>query len=86
MANTVSKSYQETETIVSEDSVPLLGLPLEDVKAKWASISADKERKNYQSQAPIKAFQGSKAVPSMLQAKDGHETTVGDLYTRLFSP
>lgn len=69
MAITVSKSDRETETSVSEDSVRLLGQPLEDA-------DADEERKNYQSKAPIIAFQGSQAPPSIIQAKDGHETPV----------
>lgn len=81
MANTISKHYRESQKpSVPEDSVPLVGLPLEDAEAESGSINDDEERKNDQSQAPIKASPGSKTLSSIFQAKDAHETTVGNPY------
>lgn len=71
MANTVSNSDGETDPLVSEASVPLLGLPLEDAEAELASILAD---------------EGSNELPSIIQTKNGHETTVGNLYIRPIFP
>lgn len=82
MANAVSNSDRETETSVSDESVPLLGLALEDAEAESASIRANEEQKNSPIQARIMEFQGSTALPSIIQAKDAHETTVGNLYTQ----
>lgn len=71
MANTVSNSDGETESFVSEARVPLLGLPLEDAEAGLA---------------PIRADEGSKELPSIIQTKNAHETTVGNLYIRPIFP
>lgn len=82
MATTVSNLNREIETSASEESVPLLGLALEDAEAELAEIRTDEEQKNDQSQARIMAFQGSTELRSIIQAKDTHETMVGNLYIR----
>lgn len=81
MATTVSNLDREIETSVSEERVPLLGLALEDAEAELAEIRTDEEQKNDQSQARIMAmaFQESTELPSIIQAKDTHETMVGNL-------
>lgn len=76
MATTVSNLDREIDTSVSEESVPLLGLALEDAEAELAEIRTDEEQKNDQSQARIMAFQGSTELQSIIQAKDTPETMV----------